>query len=1517
MTASIRRLVKALMICGFMAVAGLPAASASAGTQDLSSMVSVTKTERSVTDLKTKLVTTTALITIKNISTSMIGTPLQAVFDVSSAGVQVQGAVAPGSGNPYGKYYVDISNNVVVGKLQTAGSVTFSVKLVCPSTIRYTYKVITYGTIIKTTPTIAWADPAATVYGTPLSITQLNATASTPGSFVYTPASGTVLSAGSHTLRVNFTPTDGTNFTTATATVTITVVQPLPPQVGLSPLTYTVNQGTTLTFAVAGMSPDGRGVTLSALPVIANATFAAISGTAASGTFSFTPSSTQSGIHLISFQARDSLGLTDTKTAQITINKVNHPPVISIAPTVTIDEGKSRVISANVSDPDGDTLTLTATGLPNKNAVFVPSTGTVIFSPDFTQAGTYNVTVKADDGLLSSSATIVITVNDVPNGGTVQPGEWTLNVNPVESPAFLGAQRIMGSVGTEGVIPVLHPAKPALITGMNPAIAEQGTTIPVVLTGDSGDYVTHFASGLSKADFGSGITVNSLTITSPTQASANVTIAGNATAGSRSVTIATGNETAVSVVGFTIVQGKTTLTGRLVDFDTKQPIFGAIVTIEGTMFSTTTNPQGYFTLLNVPSGSQVLLINAVNHELIRSPFEAKPGATIDVGSVTPKATVFDPSVPAGISLGSVVGRGIADTTGTMTEKEAKQLVTDTWLLVGGSDAGVMDAYGNQLNQEVVGQGQISLTPTGVSRLAAKIQGGESTSLLDILYAFSFGYKWSQGASSTHPDGIPPTLPEWITGLQQRVNQAWADPTNPDSQFVILVFNKGRSLSPVPPTIGVDTQLSALQANLLVAGLLVYALDPQGNIANSERPPIMLAYNGELPPGLLLAQLSGPAAGTSSLGGKSVMRNFWKNYFSNSNFLLGIAASTAGASIGMATSIAVFGGVPGTVIAVGMVGVAVGALADVAMQSMVVLNLMALVPTPPIPFKADVITGDDGKKTVKVTFDRSGNDSDRPGSTTQFDKHAYYVYTLYRYDVSPYNLSSGQREEDVTGKVVARICANCPGSPLSYKNPAVIVDPDPTPNKAQYYDLTVTRLWAGNKELIANDSNLASTLDPWGSFLANIGIGSLSEITVGAVATTCSPILTLVNGLKQLTSDSSSMVVAHTGDIALSSADGIAVDSDRGYVYYSDIGKQAIYRLEWPDDNLAGTSLLANTSFKDPGQIGLAIDPWGRLYTDNHASDMDYGGRIFRFTPRQLPDTWDLPIWTADRTFAGSVNYFSQALMFANPASVSRMVYGGINKQLDALTVIDEICNCVKEIPINEQIDPSRIVGETVWDLEGYSTGPVLDLAFDKQNNLFILTNKNVVKAGRIQLEEYINFPSAMSGTVGGMAIDACGNVYVSTNDSEQNGKILMYRQDNCASDSLPSDPVVIMDGLNSPGDIEISKDGRALFIATKDGKLAKRYFGFSGLVRDVSGNPLVGASITLKTEPGGSVKSVRTGADGRFLVKDLFRSDLAIPYATLNIEYNGKSQTSMTRFEQPNGGQYGHIMREITFKPAP
>ncbi len=80
--------------------------------------------------------------------------------------------------------------------------------------------------IVKQKTTITWGNPESIFTNTPLSTLQLNAIFSVPGICVYTPAIGTLLPEGNHTLSVTCTPTDGLNYEPLTATVKILVKAP-------------------------------------------------------------------------------------------------------------------------------------------------------------------------------------------------------------------------------------------------------------------------------------------------------------------------------------------------------------------------------------------------------------------------------------------------------------------------------------------------------------------------------------------------------------------------------------------------------------------------------------------------------------------------------------------------------------------------------------------------------------------------------------------------------------------------------------------------------------------------------------------------------------------------------------------------------------------------------------------------------------------------------------------------------------------------------------------------------------------------------------------------------------------------------------------------------------------------------------------------------------------------------------------------------------------------------------------
>ena len=100
---------------------------------------------------------------------------------------------------------------------------------------------------------ITWNNPAAITYGTLLSGTQLNATATengvaVGGTFVYTPPTGTLLTAGTHTLQGTFTPTDTIDYSAASASVTL-IVNKATPQIKWTPNPNKITYGTALSGA--------------------------------------------------------------------------------------------------------------------------------------------------------------------------------------------------------------------------------------------------------------------------------------------------------------------------------------------------------------------------------------------------------------------------------------------------------------------------------------------------------------------------------------------------------------------------------------------------------------------------------------------------------------------------------------------------------------------------------------------------------------------------------------------------------------------------------------------------------------------------------------------------------------------------------------------------------------------------------------------------------------------------------------------------------------------------------------------------------------------------------------------------------------------------------------------------------------------------------------------------------------------------------------------------------------------
>jgi hypothetical protein len=109
---------------------------------------------------------------------------------------------------------------------------------------------------------------------------------------------------------------------------------------------------------------------------------------------------------------------------------------------------------------------------------------------------------------------------------------------------------------------VITAGQPVL-TDANPSAAQPGQqTLSVKLTGQS----THFVQGTTTADFGSGITVASLTVASPTRATAVVNVDAGAAVGGRDVTLRTNTEGVTLARGFAVAAA-TSIVAPLVDPD--------------------------------------------------------------------------------------------------------------------------------------------------------------------------------------------------------------------------------------------------------------------------------------------------------------------------------------------------------------------------------------------------------------------------------------------------------------------------------------------------------------------------------------------------------------------------------------------------------------------------------------------------------------------------------------------------------------------------------------------------------------------------------------------------------------------------------------------------------------------------------------------------------------------------------------------------------------------------------------
>jgi hypothetical protein len=263
------------------------------------------------------------------------------------------------------------------GAVPMAGLQTLSVTFTPTDSTDYSTATATVQlTVNAAAPAIPWATPAAITYGTALSAAQLDASSTVAGTFVYTPAAGAVLTAGLQTLSVTFTPTDSSDYTTATATVQLTVNKAAP----------------VVTWATPVAIPYGTALSAAQLDA----------GSTVAGTFVYTPAAgavLTAGLQTLSvtFTPTDSTDYsTATATVQLTVNKAT--PAISWATPAAITYGTT--LSAAQLDASS-----TVAG----TYVYSPAAGAVLTAGSQTLSVTFTPTDSSDYS--TATATVTLTVN--------------------------------------------------------------------------------------------------------------------------------------------------------------------------------------------------------------------------------------------------------------------------------------------------------------------------------------------------------------------------------------------------------------------------------------------------------------------------------------------------------------------------------------------------------------------------------------------------------------------------------------------------------------------------------------------------------------------------------------------------------------------------------------------------------------------------------------------------------------------------------------------------------------------------------------------------------------------------------------------------------------------------------------------------------------------------------------------------------------------------------------------------
>lgn len=292
-----------------------------------------------------------------------------------------------------------------------------------------------------------------------------------------------------------------------------------------------------------------------------------------------------------------SFGSGITVTNAVVSNETSATITISIAPLATVG---AYSLTATTS---GEIATLTNAFVVNAETPLILSSGPTA-SPQQAEV-TFTILGQATNwqqGVTTISFGSGVLVNSV----TVNGPTSITAIGQISPTAYTGYTTLSVQTGSQILtLPdaLLITAGPAAIAGLNPSNAPQGDTLNVEVTGAN----TNFSQGSTVANFGPGIVTNSLTVSSSTNATANITISPSATVEQNNVTMTTFGEVATGIAAFTIdigptitlaspaslAQGATqnvNITGTLTNFSTSTVFnFGSGVTVNSFVVNSATS----------------------------------------------------------------------------------------------------------------------------------------------------------------------------------------------------------------------------------------------------------------------------------------------------------------------------------------------------------------------------------------------------------------------------------------------------------------------------------------------------------------------------------------------------------------------------------------------------------------------------------------------------------------------------------------------------------------------------------------------------------------------------------------------------------------------------------------------------------------------------------------------------------------------------------------------------------------